>query len=138
VTDANQAAALVHNPNAVVYNPSTVITGNPKQWYNPNMFTLPPAGTLGLEGRDSLRGPGLWNWDYSLMKDFKVGLLGEAGGVQFRAEFFNLLNHPNYALPSGLNVLASNGSVSPTAGQITALVNPNAEREIQFALKIIF
>src|ERR1019366_7105828 len=95
VTSANLAAALVLNPKAVVYDPGTVITGNPNQWYNPNMFTLQTAGTLGNVGRNTLNGPGFSNWDFSINKDTGLRMLGENGKVQFRAEIFNALNHAN-------------------------------------------
>jgi hypothetical protein len=140
VTSSNLAAALVLNPSAVVYNKSSVIQHNPEQWYNPNMFTLPPGGTLGDVGRDAFRGPGYFDWDSSVVKDTKASFLGESGSIQFRAEFFNTTNHANYFGPTeaGQEALTSTGSVSSSAGQITALVNPNAERQIQFALKVIF
>ena len=51
VTSSNLAQALALNPNAVAFNPATVITGNPNQWFNPNMFTTPPDGSHGdVEG----------------------------------------------------------------------------------------
>ena len=80
----------------IPFNKSTVITGNPNQWVNPNMFSLQPVGTLGNEQRGLLRGPALYDWDFSLVKDTAVRALGEAGSVEFRAEFFNILNVPNF------------------------------------------
>jgi hypothetical protein len=134
-------------------------------WFNPNMFELQPTtytptagpgcttanlncytGRLGDSGRNVLRGPGFDNWDFSLVKDTKVGFLGEAGNIQFRAEFFNLLNHTNFAVPGSSNLQIFNGPVtettpfqeapSATSGLIQSIVgNP---RQIQFALKVIF
>ena len=119
------------NPNAVVYNPATVITGNPNQWYNPNMFTAPVPGFLGNVGRGILTGPGLFNVDFSLHKDTKLGLLGEAGNLQFRAEFFNLLNRANFVNnpPNG------NAIVGPGAGALTLA---REGRDVQLALKMSF
>jgi hypothetical protein len=119
------------NPNAVVYSSATVITGNPNRWFNPNMFTTPIPGFLGNVGRGVLTGPGLFNWDFSLHKNTPLGLLGEAGNLQFRAEFFNILNHANFINnpPNG------NGIVGPTAGALTAARDG---RDIQLALKVSF
>jgi hypothetical protein len=77
----------VCNSNAVVYNRDTVITGSPNRWYNPNMFTTPIPGFLGNVGRGVLTGPGLFNWDFSVHKSTPLPVLGEAGNLQFRAEF---------------------------------------------------
>ena len=119
------------NPNAVVYNASAVITGNPNRWYNPNMFTTPIPGYLGNVGRGVLTGPALFNWDFSLHKNTPIAVLGEAGNLQFRAEFFNILNRANFLNnpPNG------NGIVGPTAGALTAARDG---RDIQLALKLIF
>ena len=104
ITAAAQAAGLTTCPpnssgcfpyNPVIYNPKTVITGNVQQWFNPNMFALQPVGTIGDVGRNTLTEPGLATWDFSVNKDTAVRL-GEAGRIQFRAELFNILNHPNF------------------------------------------
>jgi hypothetical protein len=119
------------NPNAVVYNAATVITGNPNRWFNPNMFTSPIPGYLGNVGRGVLTGPGLFNWDFSLHKNTPLGFLGEAGNLQFRAEFFNILNRANFVNnpPNG------NGIVGPTAAALTAARDG---RDVQLALKVSF
>jgi len=154
----------------VPYDPNTVITGNINQWYNPAMFSLPPQtaspaaeqaacggtaakpcnfiGQLGNSGRDILTGPPFRNWDFSLVKDTKVGFLGESGLIQFRAEFFDFLNHPNFALPNGLAFAGNNGDLTPfseaatkTAGKITKTVVPSGgtgARNIQFSLRLEF
>ena len=54
-------------------------------------------GQLGTAGRNILTGPPERDWDFSLVKDTKLGFLGEAGMLEFRAEFFNVLNHPNFS-----------------------------------------
>jgi hypothetical protein len=119
------------NPNAVVYNAATVITGNPNRWYNPNMFTTPLPGYLGNVGRGVLTGPGLFNWDFSLHKNTPIKALGEAGNLQFRAEFFNILNRANFIN----NPPGGSGIVGPTAGALTAARDG---RDIQLALKVSF
>jgi hypothetical protein len=131
VTSANLAAALVSNPNAVVYNPKTVILHNPNEWFNVNMFTNSPLGVLGDVARGALTGPDLINWDFSMNKDTKLGFLGEAGNLQFRAEIFNILNHANFVN----NPINGNGIVGQGAG---ALSVARDGRDIQLALKINF
>jgi hypothetical protein len=115
------------------------------------MFDLQPAGELGNSGRGILRAPGAVNFDFSAVKDTKVGLLGEAGSVEFRAEFFNILNHPNWGFPANASVWSSGTPTTLPAGQIgsssvpVGFSNPSAisttsnnSRQIQVALKLIF
>jgi len=138
VTSANLAAALLVNPNAVVYNPATVVTGNPNQWFNVNMFTNPPLGTLGTVSRGVINGPGLVNWDFSMNKDTRLGFLGEAGSLQFRAEIFNILNHANFINnPIAGNGIANGNGVIGGAGAGAFTVAKDG-RDIQLALKVSF
>jgi hypothetical protein len=90
-----------------------------------------------------MRGTASRNWDFSLVQDTVVGLLGEAGSVQFRAEIFNILNHPDFSFPNtvafgGDPTFLSPFSQAPESnfGQITA--TNGKPRQIQFALKILF
>jgi len=105
------------------------------------MFTAAPPGHLGDSGRNMMRGPNTWHYNFSVKKDTSLRMLGEAGRVEFRAEFFNIFNHFNDAIPNG-NVIISNGlftpiSINPTAG--TALAGlPNEARQIQLALRFEF
>jgi hypothetical protein len=146
----------------IVYNPNTVITGNPNQWFNPAMFSITPncfgpgltnclgstgqpgtVGQLGDAGRNFLSGPPERDWDFSLVKDTKIGLLGEAGMLEFRAEFFNVLNHPSFS-GAGINMYVFNGnpgdtpfSEKPQGSRVNQQL-PNNQREIQFALRLEF
>ena len=143
----------------IVYNPSTVITGNPNQWFNPAMFSISPQcsgagltncsptlGQLGTAGRNILSGPPERNWDFSLVKDTKLGFLGESGMLEFRAEFFNILNHPNFS-GDHLSTAVFDGNagdispfsepIRPSAGQVTRQLADN-QREIQLALRLEF
>src|SRR5207249_7383712 len=104
------------NVNAVVYSPAAVITGDPNRWFNPNMFATPIPGYPGNVARGSLAGPGLLNWDFSMHKNTPLAFLGEAGNLQFRAEFFNILNRANFIN----NPANGNGIVGPNAGRLTA------------------
>ena len=99
---------------------------------------------IGNVGRNVLRGPKQVNVDFSLIKHFPFG---EAKNIEFRAEFFNLFNHVNFANPiSDLNaVLSSGGSVDPSTGRITIpgdfgriVSTSNNPRIIQFALKFSY
>ena len=119
----------------------SVITGNPAQWFNPGAFMLQPVGTLGNVGHDSLVGPGLVDFDFGIHKNTKLGLLGEAGNMEFRAEAFNLLNHPNLGMPAiatFAGALTDPVTVAPLsgAGQITSTAGTS--RQMEFALRISF
>ncbi len=106
------------------------------QWVNPAGFGLPAPGTLGNLQRDFLAGPGTTDVDYAVLKDTTIK---EQFRLQFRAEFFNILNHPNFALPiAGAFVQTPNGggNPNPTFGKITATTT--SSRQIQFALKLLF
>ncbi len=130
----NQRPNVVSGVNPVLSN------WNPVSGYlNAAAFSQPAFGTFGDLGRNSIYGPGYWNADFSVSKTTK---LMEQLNLQLRAEFFNLLNHPNFALP--------NGSVTPgsgPAGQISqtpdvAQGNPGlgggGPRVIQLAAKFTF
>jgi hypothetical protein len=103
-------------------------------------------GQLGDAGRNFLIGPPERNWDFSIVKDTKLGFLGEAGMLEFRAEFFNILNRPSFS-GQGLSTVVFSGhsgdltpfseSPSPSAGQVTRQLEGN-QRQIQFALRLQF
>jgi hypothetical protein len=106
------------------------------------------AGATGTDfgnvGRNVLRGPRQTNLDFSILKRFPIT---ESKNIEFRAEFFNLLNHVNFANPiSNLNAVSSSGgSIDPNTGQIInagdfGRINStsNNPRLIQFALKLTF
>jgi len=101
----------VRNPDRPNLNPAftgPVITGNPNQWFDPNAFTPPPYGTYGNLGRGTFEGPGLAEVDLSVLKDIPVN---ERVKLQFRAEFFNLMNHSNYGSPNQ-TVFTNTGSAT--------------------------
>ncbi|HJT89296.1 MAG TPA: hypothetical protein VJ732_15620, partial [Bryobacteraceae bacterium] len=107
-----------------------LVLGTPRQWFNPTAFVLPAAGTYGNAGRDILEGPGMLEFDSSLFKTFRVR---EKTELQFRAEFFNLLNRSNFGLPV-VTTFTSSGAVSPSAGLIN--YTATSSRQIQFGLKM--
>ena len=124
------------NPVRPSWNPSfqePVIQGSPNQYFNPNAFVAPPAGTYGNVGRDTLIGPGIATVDLSAMKNTPIT---EKLRLQFRAEFFNLLNRANFATPNTVVYTSATSGVSPTAGVITA--TSTTSRQIQFGLKLLW
>ncbi len=112
--------------------------GGPELYYDPCAFTLQSLGFLGTAGRNLIRGPGIANLDFSLVKDTALRSLGENGKLEFRAEIFNILNHANFGLPGNV-VFAGARDGEPhlaTAGIITNTVTTS--RQIQLALKLLF
>jgi hypothetical protein len=103
-------------------------------YFNTSVFTTAPVigdGTgFGNAGRDILRGPGQLNFDAGVGREFRVGGLSENAHLQFRAEFFNTANHPQFNNPG------SNRGASSTFGVISSAAV--APRIIQFALKYVF
>jgi len=124
------------NPIRPSWNPAfsgPVILGGPNQYYNPNAFVLPPSGTYGDTGRNVLTGPGIAELDFSALK---VVNISERVHAQFRAEFFNILNHANFGVPNPVVFTAATGGPAPTAGVITS--TSTTSRQIQFGLKLLW
>lgn len=114
---ANNRPNVVGDPH--IANPSA------QEWFNTSAFAVAPYGTFGNAGRNILDGPGLATVNVSIVKNTRAT---ERLNVQFRAEFFNLLNRTNFNLPD-------NFVGSPTFGQITSAEDP---RRTQLALKFLF
>ena len=114
---------------------SLVNSGNPLHYIKTQCFTFPnPKNLLGDAGRNILTGPGILNLDSSLFKN--IGR-SERYHAQFRAEFFNILNHTNFASPlSNTSVFGANGTATSNAGVITATTTTS--RQIQFGLKLLW
>jgi hypothetical protein len=124
------------NPVRPSWNPAfsgPVILGAPNQYFNPAAFVTPATGTYGNAGRDVLTGPGLAELDFSVMKTTAVN---ERMKVQFRAEFFNVLNRANFGSPNAVVFTAAGSAPSPTAGVITS--TSTTSRQIQFGLKALW
>jgi hypothetical protein len=103
------------------------------QFFNPQAFVPPAAGTYGNVRRDSLTGPGLSELDISAAKSSKIA---ENFRLQFRAEFFNILNHTNFLTPNEVVYASATSGISPTAGVVTA--TSTTSRQIQFGAKLLF
>ena len=117
---------------------SLVNPGNPNNYIRTQCFSVPnPITLLGNEGRNVLTGPGLLNLDTSLFKNNYIKSISEAFNIQFRAEFFNVLNHANFAPPlDNFTLFNQDGSRVGNAGVIDATQTPS--RQIQFGLKVIW
>ena len=122
------------NPDRPSLNPAfsgPVITGAQSQWFNPNAFIPPVAGTWGNLGRGTYRGPGLAELDLSL---FKTAALSERVKLEFRAECFNLQNRANFATPNA--TVFSGTAINASAGLISSTVTTS--RQLQMGMKLDF
>jgi hypothetical protein len=108
-------------------------------------FTAAPAGQQGNLGRNVLRGFGAWQTDVGLQRQFHVT---EKVGLRFRAEFFNIFNHPNFGNPindltsplfgRSTQTLASSLGSGGANGGFNPLYQIGGPRSIQLALKLQF
>jgi hypothetical protein len=127
------------NPVRPFANPSfsgPIILGSPTKWFDPSAFLAPSntaanGGFYGNVGRNTLIGPGLATWDFSVLKETR---LREQLNLQFRAEIFNFLNRANFNQPN--EVVFTPSGVSPTAGAITS--TSTTARQVQFGLKLVW
>ena len=104
-------------------------------WINPAAFAVPAPGTFGDAPRNLFRGPGAWQIDMGVGKNIPVT---ERVQLQFRTEFFNIFNHPQYGLPqsdfsAGAGVF---GSIISSVN--TGPVGTGTPRQIQFMLRLAF
>lgn len=133
---------------------SDVNPGNPNNYIKLNCFAVPMATSaiaaqctpfstvpgscanlLGNEARNSVVGPGLADYDFSLMKNTYITRISENFDVQFRAEFFNILNRPNFATPVDNSTLFDQTG-APVGGAGSVDSTSTTSREIQFGLKL--
>jgi hypothetical protein len=139
---------------------SLINPGNPNNYIKTQCFAVPTAPsaafykancdpTLGIfpqcfnlrgnSGRNILIGPGTSNLDFSVFKNNYIKRISEDFNVQFRAEFFNILNRANFALPvtpDHTDIFDSSGAPTGVAGLLTSTTT--TAREIQFALKLMW
>ncbi len=133
-------------------NPTNLSLKNTPNFLNRSCFSYPmpiPAANgsfipqLGNLARNSIYGPGITTMDVSIVKNTAVPRFGELARVEFRAEAFNALNHPNFQVPARANSVIYKASTNPAvAGAASNLqlltVTSTPERQIQFGLKLIF
>ncbi len=129
LTDGGKDISLsgqgLDRPNVVLPTQVYPATRTLGAWFNPAAFAVQPAGTFGNLGRNSVYGPGQINWDMALSRQFHYK---ERWRLDFKAEFFNIMNHANWNNPVATNT-------SSTFGQITGFGSP---RNIQFSTKLLF
>jgi hypothetical protein len=126
-------------PNLVQGQPIYINGPDKTLWLNPQAFSMPGVGQLGSLGKGSIRGKAISNVDFSINKNWRFK---ERYGIQFRAEMFNALNHPNFTgFNSSLNFQGN--STLPNFGLVTngsfgTLTTVQNFREIQFGFKFSF
>jgi len=105
-----------------------------ERWFNTEAFGRPPPGYYGDAPVLPVRGPGLNNWDLTLMKQLR--LWSESSSLQFRSEFYNAFNHPQFnSVDTGATFDPSGAQVNPTFGQINGA---RSARVIQLSLRLQF
>ena len=114
--------------------PSEVNPGHPENYIKLQCFSFPAAGQLGNLGRNTLRAPGLEDFDFSLFKNHN--LLGEKMKVQFRAEAFNLFNRANFGARVA-SIINGRGAYVPGNAALKA-PTVTTSRQIQFGTKLIW
>ncbi|PYQ89735.1 MAG: hypothetical protein DMG03_01810, partial [Acidobacteria bacterium] len=119
-------------------NPDAIVLGDPDHYFDTSAFVLPPQGTFGDAGRNTLTGPSYAMTNVSFVKNTRIGALGGGGQLQLRLELFNLLNRANFATPDRVVFAAASPTETalPTAGRITRTVT--SSRQVQLAAKILF
>jgi len=127
IGESNTNGDSEERPNRVVGVPLYPSNQSASEWFNPAAFTATAFGTLGNSGRNIIYTAPQVSVDTSLFKDFA---LRERVKLQFRSEFFNMLNHPNFRSNS-----LNNNFDAPGAGAYSAA---QPSRQIQFALKLIY
>lgn len=138
----NGAIFFADRPNIASGKQCTIL-GDPAKWFDPTVFQPVAAGFYGNAGRNICRGPDFRNLDFSILKNTRVG---ERVNVQFRAELFNLANHPNFGPPvntqnpngQGGNGDAVFAGATPLASGGLIFRTVNTSRQIQFGLKFQF
>jgi hypothetical protein len=95
------------------------------RWFDTSAFAMPATGTFGNAGRNTLKAPGLNNWDVTLTKNTRIN---ETHRAEFRVEFFNALNHAQFALPNTTVNSSSFGTIT----------RAKDGRQIQFGLKLYY
>lgn len=131
VGDPNQAGAVAANPGCAA--PSQIRTH--QSWFNPCAFVSAPAGELGTAARAPIYGPRFVNTDFSIIKDFPLPFR-EAMNMQFRAEFFNLFNHPQFFMSGAADSGEQDINTPSSFGVLNQTVNN--PRLVQFALRLNF
>ncbi len=131
VGDPNNAGPVAANPACSA--PTQIHTL--QNWFNPCAFMKAPAGELGTAARAPVYGPRFVNTDFSVIKDFPLSFR-EGTSLQFRAEFFNLFNHPQFYLQGFGGTGEQDINTSSSFGVVNGTVNN--PRLVQFGLRLKF
>ncbi len=111
--------------------------GDAGTYFDTSVFSQPRGVTFGNTGRNQFRGPGAWNLDFSLFRAFPI--MGGTKRIEFRSEFFNLLNHPNWGNPADENLNVNSASFGQTYTVGTGARDAGTgERQIRFGLRFQF
>ncbi|HMY70330.1 MAG TPA: carboxypeptidase regulatory-like domain-containing protein [Blastocatellia bacterium] len=132
----NGGPSNAQRPDQLRYPTTLGAVGPGTQWFDVTAFAAPPAtpARYGTAGRNTIRGPELVNYDFSVFKSFAIT---ETKRIEFRTEFYNLTNTPHFNQPAGnFSTPASFGSITSTIGANG--VAGGGEREVQFALRFLF
>jgi carboxypeptidase family protein len=120
--------------------PAAIATDPTKCTPYPNTTTANTCQQLfGNAGRNSVVGPSSFNLDFSVFKNYAVHRISESFNIQFRAEFFNVLNHPNFLLPNFNE--GNNQIMNQDGSKVNAVIDSMGTydpRQIQFGLKVIW
>ena len=130
--DGSTASAVQERPNLVPGKSINPVLGGPNAYFDVTAFENGPAGFLGNVGRNTLIGPGMKNFDFSLVKNTSIT---ERIHLEFRAELFNIFNHANFSTPPA-SLFTAKGAPVGNAAAITT--TDTTSRQIQFALKLLF
>ena len=120
------------------FGPDTAVNGDPAQWFNPQTFALPAAGTFGDTGRGDLTGPNLRTVDLAFSKDNRVPIGGSDSRLELRIEVFNLFNRANFGIP---NLIAFAGAADgeQVVGNFGRIRNTvTSARQMQLGLRLRF
>jgi len=144
VVGLSDGGAVCERPNVIAPTNLDRSKRTIQEYFNIDAYALQAPGTFGNSARNNVRGPGINNWDFSLFKDFALprfaGGAGEGPKLQFRAEFFNFLNHTQFSSINTTFVPASDVAGSPVSpsSPFGSVTGARAPREIQLALKLVF
>src|SRR5581483_9004409 len=136
-TQTMASTGVTNRPNTVAgCDPSLGGSATIDRWFNTSCFQQVPetTGTFGNTGRNTVRGPGAFNIDFSGIKNTHVGKID----TEFRVEVFNVLNHPQFANPNSTFGNAAFGTISAMLASPSCATCGTTERQVQLAFKTKF
>ncbi|MBI4455456.1 MAG: TonB-dependent receptor [Acidobacteria bacterium] len=131
-----RSGGVGHRPDLVPGRSNNPVLGGPDRYFDPSAFALPAEGFYGTLGRNTIIMPGVATWDLSLVKNMRLSSVSDGFNIQFRAEFFNILNRANFAVPQRIVFTSATGIPSGNVGRITE--TSTSSRQVQLGLKILW